>query len=316
VTRLTILLDLGGIITDKRQRTHQWHSLIGEYFAPLFGRTRQEWNTAHRTVTERLLNQGEALQQATPDFITFHHTYNCSWLSGMCELLGLPLPTEEECIALAEAAIASISSRVQAALPGAVEAIQTLHSQGYLLHTASGSASFEIAGYLEAIGVRPYFGRCYGADLINTFKQGPEYFERLFADLGLRPAEALVVDDGADVVGWAAQVGARTVLVSTPSDSEKATTACIRSLAELPAWLQQQASCSSLSSTGRCCQGESILRREPFVAAPAQKHLLPNHPLRLVASDAQFSSLSPARFYEDGYPGSPPRQSPSNWFLW
>jgi HAD superfamily hydrolase (TIGR01509 family) len=243
VMRLTILLDVGGIITDKRQRTEQWHFLIGDYFAPLFGRTAQEWNTAHQIVTERLLEQGEAIQQATPDFIAFHHTCKRSWLSGMYELLGLPIPAEEECIALADQAIASISSRIQAALPGAVEAIQTLHSQGFLLHTASGTHSVEIAGYLEAVGVRTCFGRCYGADLINTFKQGPEYFERLFANLGLRPAEALVVDDGSDVLGWAAQVGARTVLVGPASHSEKATTACIGSLVELPAWLQQQALC-------------------------------------------------------------------------
>jgi HAD superfamily hydrolase (TIGR01509 family) len=243
LTRLTILLDVGGIITDKRQRTKQWHYLIGDYFAPLFGRTAGEWNTAQQRVTERLLDQGEALQQATPDFITFHHTYDRSWLSGMCELLGLPIPAEEECVALADQAIASISSRIQAALPGSVEAIQTLHSQGYVLHTASGTLSFEIAGYLEAEGVRPCFGRCYGADLINTFKQGPESFERLFADVGLRPAEALVVDDESDALGWAAQVGARTVLVSPPSHFEKVTTAYIGSLADLPAWLQQQALC-------------------------------------------------------------------------
>lgn len=241
--RLTILLDVGGIIMDKRQRTEQWHSLTGDYFAPLFGRTAQEWNTAHQIVTERLLEQEEVIQQATPDFITFHHAYNRSWLSGMCKLLGLPIPAEEECIALADQAIASISSRIQAALPGAVEAIQTLHCQGFLLHTASGAHSFEIAGYLEAVGVRACFGRYYGADLINTFKQGPEYFERLFANLDLRPAEALVVDDEPDALGWAAQVGARTVLVSPVSHSEKVTTACIGSLADLPAWLQQQALC-------------------------------------------------------------------------
>lgn len=74
-----------------------------------------------------------------------------------------------------------------------------------------------------------------GADLINTFKQGPEYFERLCADLGLRSAEALVVDDCSDALGWAVQVGARTVLVSPSSHSEKVTTVCIGSLAELPA---------------------------------------------------------------------------------
>jgi len=225
---------------DKCQRGKQWHALTGDYFASLFGRTAREWNVAHQIVAERLMDQGGAMQQATPDFITFYHTYNRCWLSGMCELLGLPIPAEEECLVLAEAAIVSISSRIQAALPGAVAAIQTLHAQGYVLHTASGCLSFEIAGYLEAVGVRPCFGRCYGADLINTFKQGPEYFERLFADSGLRPRDALVVDDCSDALSWAAQVGARTMLVCPPFHSEQSTTACIGSLAELPTWLQQK----------------------------------------------------------------------------
>ena len=240
MTQLTIFLDLGGVITDKRQQAEQWQSLVGAYFAPRLGRTPQEWNTAHRIVTQRLADQGAVLQQATPDFITFHDTYDYSWLSGMCELLELPIPAWQESLALVKAAITSLSVQIQAVLPGAVAAIQTLRSQGYVLHTASGAASFEIAGYLEAAGVRSCFNRCYGADVINTFKQGPAYFERLFADLGLRPAEALVVDDGVDVLSWAAQVGARTLLVSPTLFADKEMTACIRSLAELPTWLQQQ----------------------------------------------------------------------------
>jgi hypothetical protein len=34
VTHLTIFLDLGGVIMDKRQQAKQWQSLIGTYFAP------------------------------------------------------------------------------------------------------------------------------------------------------------------------------------------------------------------------------------------------------------------------------------------
>lgn len=240
MTRLTIFLDLGGVITEKHQQAEQWACLIGTYFAPRLGRTSHEWTMAHRLVTQRLVAQGNALQQATPDFITFHDAYNVSWLSSMCEVLALPIPTSHSCLALAKSAIASLSIQIQAVLPGAVEAIQTLHAQGYQLHTASGAASIEIAGYLQAAGVRSCFGRCYGADLINTFKQGPTYFERLFADLGLRPAEALVVDDGVDVLGWAAQLGARTLLVGSPLDADEEITACIESLAQLPLWLQQQ----------------------------------------------------------------------------
>lgn len=119
-------------------------------------------------------------------------------------------------------------------------AIRTLYRQGYTLHTASGSHSFEIAGYLEGMGVQHCFGRFYGADLINTFKEGPEYYERIFTHLDIGPTEALVVDDSSDAIDWAAQIGARIVLVSTSSHSGSGLTARIESLAELPAFLQQR----------------------------------------------------------------------------
>src|SRR5216684_183689 len=51
----------------------------------------------------------------------------------------------------------------------------TCRPWGYALHTASGSCSLELAGYFEGLGVRRCFGRLYGADLIGTFKEGPEY---------------------------------------------------------------------------------------------------------------------------------------------
>lgn len=242
VRPLTVLLDLGGVITDKRQQAEQWQSLVGVYFAPLYGRTIPEWNAAHQRVTEWFSDQEETILQATPDFLTFHATYSSFWLRSMCALLELSPPPESVCVSLADQAIASISSHVQAALPGAVDAIQTLHAQGYLFHTASGAASFEVAGYLKAVGVRSSFGRCYGADLINTFKQGPAYFEHLFTDAGLRPAEALVVDDSSEALRWATLVGAQTVLVSPSLSPERGTPACIKSLAELPGWLQQQPS--------------------------------------------------------------------------
>jgi len=87
--------------------------------------------------------------------------------------------------------------------------------------------------------VQHCFGRFYGADLINIFKEGPEYYERILADLRERPTEALVVDDSSDAISWAAQVGARTVLVSTACYAGRGVTARIESLAELPALLQQ-----------------------------------------------------------------------------
>jgi len=89
------------------------------------------------------------------------------------------------------------------------------------------------------LGVRRCFGRLYGADLIGTFKEGPEYYARLFADAGVQPVEALAVDDSTDAIEWAARLGARTVLISSLPHPQTGVTSHLGSLAELPAFLRQ-----------------------------------------------------------------------------
>ncbi len=108
-----------------------------------------------------------------------------------------------------------------------------------MLHTASGESSLELGGYLQAMGVRDCFGRLYDPDLIDTLKEGPEYYERIFADLGIAAADALVVDDSPRATRWARQVGARTVLVGDASLLRIEATVHIGSLVELPTTLQQ-----------------------------------------------------------------------------
>jgi HAD superfamily hydrolase (TIGR01509 family) len=236
VPLLNIFLDDGRVITDKQRRAAEFERLVGDCFVPLLGRTEAAWTSAHRTVVDRLADPQEAL--ATADFVSFYRAYQFRWVGGMCELLDLPTPPEEECLDLAYRALGWITRRIQAALPGAVETIHLLYRQGYALHTASGSCSLELAGYFEGLGVRHCFGRLYGADLVNAFKEGPEYYARLFADAGVQPEMALVVDDSAEALDWAAQFGARTVLIGSRPHPETGTTPRLESLAELPAFLR------------------------------------------------------------------------------
>ena len=240
MSALIVFVDPGGVIIDKDQQITQRQDLVGECFVRLLGGTQKAWTLAHRLVTTRLEKGGEAYGQAPADFLSFYRSYQLHWVTGTYELLGMLTPAEEECLGLAYRAIASITRCIQAGLPGAVEAIRILHHQGYPLHLASGSCSLELAGYLDGLGVRHCFGRLYGADLINTFKDGPEYSRRLFADFGIQPAEALVVDDSPQAINWAAQTGARTVLVSTASHPECGGLPRIGCLAQLPAFLQQR----------------------------------------------------------------------------
>ncbi len=237
---LNIFLDDGGVITDKERRAAEFARLVGDCFVPLLGETEEAWNCAHRVVASQLADPQSVSVLAAADFVGFYRAYQLRWIGGMCELLGLPAPPEEECLDLAYRALGWITRHIHAALPGAVEAIRLLHRQGYALHAASGACSLELAGSFEGLGVRSCFGRLYGADLINTFKEGPEYYARLFADVGVQPAEALVVDDSADATRWAARLGARTVLLSSSPHPQTGVTSHLESLAELPAFLRQR----------------------------------------------------------------------------
>jgi HAD superfamily hydrolase (TIGR01509 family) len=242
---LAVFLDVGGVIIEKEQQMAQWNQLVGACFVQLLGGQASAWTDAHQTVSTHLSNWEEATGQARADFLSFYRDYQLRWVRGMGELVGKPLPAEEGCIQLAYQAIGLITARIHAALPGATEAIRLLHQQGYPLHLASGACSRELSGYLEAMGIRHCFGRLYGADLINTFKEGPAYYERLFADVGITPTEAMVVDDDLQVLQWAAQTGARTVLIHPSSSLEhavtgrRAQTVHLPGLAHLPTWLRQ-----------------------------------------------------------------------------
>jgi HAD superfamily hydrolase (TIGR01509 family) len=239
--RLIIFLDDGGVMNDNRMRALQWQRLVGEYFVPLLGGPADAWSRANRVVSDRLFEPDAWRErvQAAADYHNFERDYQVEWLRGMCEVVGIEIPPKEECLRLARRAAVFITRHVHAAFPGAVETIRTLHHQGCTLHMASGESSLDLEGYLQAMGVRDCFGRLYGPDLIETLKEGPEYYERIFTDLGIAAAEALVVDDSPRAIEWATRVGARTVLVGDSSHPRTGATAPIGSLVELPALLQR-----------------------------------------------------------------------------
>jgi FMN phosphatase YigB (HAD superfamily) len=107
------------------------------------------------------------------------------------------------------------------------------------LFTASGEHSLELDGYLTGMDVRQCFSTLYGPDLIHTSKTSPRYYERIFAQVGIAPREALVVDDTETVLDWAADIGARTVLCrSQPPHSRRH--GHVHALAELSELLSQK----------------------------------------------------------------------------
>ena len=235
--RPAVFLDDGGVMNDNALRGPQWRRLVGEYLAPRLGGERAAWAEANRAVLEREI---EALVKidVRDDFNAIMRQMDEQWLREMCDLVGVAAPREfEERLDLARQTFAYVIPRVRSAFPEVAEALRRLQAEGYVLNTASGEVSTDLDAYLLGMGVRDCFDRLYGPDLINTAKNGALYYQRILADSGVRPSEAVFVDDSPRPAAWAREAGARVVLVSRNGEAPPEFVV-IRSLAELPAVLE------------------------------------------------------------------------------
>ena len=231
--RFVLFLDDGGVMNDNALRGPQWQRLVGEYLAPRLGGDREAWAAANLIVVERQIARVVA-PSVHDDVIAWNREEDERWLREMCELVGVRAPVDfEERLNLARETIAYVIPQVRSAFPEVVEAIRALSAQGYTLHTASGGVSTDLHAYLGGMEVRNCFDRLYGPDLINTAKNGALYYERVLADSGLDPSQAVFVDDSERNVAFAREAGAQAVLVSR-SGAGHAEFPVIRSLAELP----------------------------------------------------------------------------------
>jgi HAD superfamily hydrolase (TIGR01509 family) len=239
--RPAIFLDDGGVMNDNLTRGAQWQRLVGEFFPPLLGGAPAAWAEANRVVATALFEDYQRTMggQAEADFNAWLRGYRIAWVRDMCAYVGLPPPSEEDCLDLNARASAYVTTRVRAAFPGVVEALRAVHGLGHTLHTASGEESDDLHGYLTGMGVRDCFTGLYGPDLINTPKEGPLYYERVFADAGIDPRDATVVDDFPGALAWAAAAGARTVLVRSDRGESDNVDLVLDALSDLPAALDR-----------------------------------------------------------------------------
>lgn len=231
-----IFLDDGGVMNDLGVRRSQWTRMVAEFFAPKLGGTFEAWSAANSEVISRILSaeSWQARLRASKDYVSFDRQYWIDWLRWTCDLVGVLAPPDADCVALGHAASRYITPRVRAALPGVVAAIRMLRQQGFVLHTASGESSEDLDSYLRGMEVRECFDRLYGPDLLDTFKDGPLFYERMFAAASVAPQNALVVDDNAIAAAWAAQAGSKTVLITAAQSSSTSATLSLGGLAELP----------------------------------------------------------------------------------
>jgi HAD superfamily hydrolase (TIGR01509 family) len=237
-----VFIDNGGVITDNSLLAPQWRRLVGRFFGPRLGGETEAWAEANGAafpdVRRRSVARLEALDPDTDDVVHERYLYHVDWLRSMCTLVGTEAPaSEDDCADLAREAWIWVHDQVRAPFPGVEDVVRRL-AQDFTLFTASEGLSYELAADFEGLGIGGSFRRLYGPDLVNTPKQHITYHERIFADAGVDPASALVVDDLPEVLRRARLTGARTVLVSPDPPTEGVADVVIRCLADLPTVLQ------------------------------------------------------------------------------
>lgn len=131
-----LFIDDGGVLSDNARRAEQWPALVGEFMSARLGGDARAWANTNRESHRRAFASVEHL---TVDFATWQLAYARAWLTDMGSAVGIAPPADDEAVlALYQDAHRYITPSVDAAIPGAADAVRALHAAGYTLYTASG----------------------------------------------------------------------------------------------------------------------------------------------------------------------------------
>ena len=210
-TSIAIFFDDGGVLNDNTIRAPQWKTFCGEFFHSNFGGDPEMWAEANQRTMKLLEIHGWNLKKIHDDYMTYYMNFKSEWVIQMFEEAGRSVPPKVEHERIFNSTIEYVWPKVHSAIPGIIESIKFLHSEGYLLYTSTALASREIKLVLEGMGIKHLFSGFYGPDLVNTRKINPDFFKAIFDDIKLKPKKAIVVEDRPRFIENAFKTGANVI---------------------------------------------------------------------------------------------------------
>ncbi|TFG17200.1 MAG: hypothetical protein EU531_03980 [Promethearchaeota archaeon] len=209
-----IFFDDGDVLNNNKIRGRQWQKLIGEFMTPLFGGNSKDWGAANAKIIEDFTSEGipalifEHKEKTHSQFIKW---FREKWINDMFDYVGIERPNIGDYKRIYYETAKYVDLRVRSAFPGVIETVKTLYHNGFNLYTASGTESIELNYYLEGMGIRQYFKKLYGPDLINLLKVDNMFYEAILNDLEILPNQAIFIDDKPYYLNIAKKIGVHVI---------------------------------------------------------------------------------------------------------
>jgi HAD superfamily hydrolase (TIGR01509 family) len=230
-----IFFDDGGVLNDNNIRGPQWEVFCGEYLHSKFGGDSEVWSEANHKVSMTLAKSFWSNSKVIfQDFNTFYANYKSEWVKQMFEEVGRSVPPKKDRERIFDATVVYVWPRIHSAIPGIIECVKELYSNGYILYTATGLHSKEIKMVLEGMSIKQFFSEFFGPDLINTRKRNPKFFELIFKKLNIESNKAIVIEDRPKCIENAIKSGAQVIQACVTGEYAPQFPLYVENMYELP----------------------------------------------------------------------------------
>lgn len=243
-TMAAIFVDFDGTLSDMPILWLEYAREVGALLAQQFGGNEDVWAKAAADALTFVQSEYVARFENNPtaDYNQWLQSARLQTVELIFEAMNVPLPDDPMQFAM-DIQYTALTA-CNAAFDGVAEALQTLTQNGVEIHIASANDSEFLLAALTGIGIEGLVSQRFGPDLVDCAKEGPEFYQRIFAQTGVNPSETLIVDDHPDALRWAIELGAGAIQVRLAPEAHypyvPGVLALITSLRDLPAVVLQE----------------------------------------------------------------------------
>ena len=235
--RPVIFLDNDGTLTDGEAMHALYCRRYGELMSRRYGGAVEDWADANSAAFRVMMHWYQDNEAQYADATFFEGLYRIEAEAAFAHMGLEPPPWETEGRLVHRRLLFECPAGACALFAGAREAVLELAGQGHRLNLASNAHSLHCEGVLSGAGLRQHFVHAFGPDLVNCAAKSAEFYRRACAHVGVKPEQAILVDDNGSPLAMAQEVGMRTVFVDQWRSRElpdRAPHATVGSVAEVP----------------------------------------------------------------------------------